>query len=463
MVEREPLSGADNAWRRMGQTDNLMTITGILWFDRQVEYEELCARLEERLLRFDRFTQKVGGRKRRLRRPYWETLDDFDIESHVYDISLSEPADDATFQEFIGRLMSRPLDERRPLWEAFLVEDVDDGEGNAVAIRINHSLGDGFALLYVLLGLVDNPEEIQFPIGNMPSPPGVDAELNGPTADSGTAKPGFESDSGSSPDEGASLSGMRFGKLGAAAGVVKGIYDLVAMPDEAETSLRGEIGPAKRAGWTDEIDLDRVKEIKRAHDATINDVLLAVTAGALRRLLEERGEETEGLQLRCTAPVNLKPMAKRDEQLGNGFGLAFLPLPVGVEDLGERIQTVRDQTGIQKVGIEAFLMYSLLRVGGWVPEIVQQQVMEFFEDRSTGVVTNVPGPMDTVNLAGAEVTDMVFWVPQAIDQGVGISLLTYDNSVRVGIAADKHLIPEPSNLAAHFEAEVAMLEAKLAE
>jgi len=457
MPAREPLSGADNAWRRMGRTDNLMTITGILWFDRQVGYDELCERLASRLLRFDRFKQKVGGRKRRFLMPYWETVEDFDIESHVYDISLPEPADDETFQRFVGRLMSRPLDERRPLWEAYLVEDVDAGPGNAMAIRINHSIGDGFALLYVLLGLVDDPAGIEFPIGNMPPPPGAD----GTTPSVATRPRKHRADSGSSPDEGPDLDGMRFGKLGAAFGGLRGAFDLATMSDEPETSLRGELGQAKRAGWTDKIELDRIKEIKREHDATVNDVLLAVTAGAFRRVLERRGEDTEGLELRCTAPVNLKPMAKRGEGLGNGFGLAFLPLPVGTRDLDERIRTVRDRTGIRKIGIEAYLMYSLLRIGGRVPESLQELVMAFFEERSTAIVTNVPGPMDTIELAGAEVTDLVFWVPQAIDQGIGISLLTYDGSVRVGIAADANLVPDAAELSTAFEREVEALEADL--
>jgi hypothetical protein len=187
-----------------------------------------------------------------------------------------------------------------------------------------------------------------------------------------------------------------------------------------------------------------------------------VTAGALRRVLEGRGEDTDGLELRCTAPVNLTPIANRDEQLGNGFGLAFLPLPVGTRDLDERIRTVRDRRGIRKIGIEAFLMYSLLRIGGRVPEVVQEGVMSFFEDRSTAIVTNVPGPMETIELAGAEVTDLVFWVPQAIDQGIGISLLTYDNSVRVGVAADANLLPDAAELSTAFEREVEALEAELA-
>ncbi|MXR52857.1 wax ester/triacylglycerol synthase family O-acyltransferase [Halovenus sp. WSH3] len=467
MPEREPLSGADNAWRRMGETNNLMTITGILWFDDHVSYDEVCDRLEERLLQFDRFKQKVGGRKRRVRRPYWETVEEFDIDAHVYDISLPDPATDETFQTFIGRLMSRPLDERRPLWEAYLIDDVNEGEGNAITFRINHSLGDGFALLYVLLGLADNPEEIELPIGNVPSPPGEDesptsADREGTASSETRAGSGNpNSDSGRSADESADLSEIRFGKAGLAATTIKEVDHLLRMPDEADTSLRGDLGTRKRASWTDEIDLDRIKAVKRHYDATVNDVLLAVTAGALRRELESRGEDTEGLQLRCTVPVNLVPMADRDEQLGNGFGIAFLPLPVGERDLGERIRFMNENVGVEKLGIEAYLMYRLIEFGGLLPESGQQKLMELFEDRATGIVTNVPGPLNTFEFAGTEVTDMVFWVPQAVDQGLGISLITYGGSVRIGVAGDANVLPDAGSLAEHFEAEIRMLEDEL--
>ncbi len=447
----------------MGRTDNLMTITGILWFDEKVSYEDVCDRLEERLLQFDRFSQKIGGRKRRLRRPYWETVADFDIESHVYDISLPEPANDAKFQEFIGRLMSRPLDERRPLWEAYLIDDVDRGDGNAITFRINHSLGDGFALLYVLLGLADNPEEIELPIGNVPLPPNSTATDGAGASVSAPAEPtrNPNSDSGRSADERADLSGIRFGKAGLAATTLKEMDHLLRMPDEADTSLRGTLGSRKHASWTDGVELDRIKDIKRQHDATVNDVLLAVTAGALRRELESRGEDTDGLELRCTVPVNLVPMAARTEQLGNGFGLAFLPLPVGMHDLGERIEYMRDNVGVDKLGVEAFLMYKLLEFGGTLPDIAQEKLMEMFEDRATGIVTNVPGPLNTIDFAGTEVTDMVFWVPQAVDQGLGISLITYGGSVRVGVAGDANILSDPDSLAGHFEAEIDHLEAQL--
>jgi diacylglycerol O-acyltransferase len=450
MADRDPLSGADNAWRRMGIVENLTTITGVLWFDGKVTYEELCDRLEERLLRFDRFKQQVGARKRVYRQPYWETVEDFDIETHVDHISLPEPVDKEGFEEYIGRLMSRPLDERRPLWEAYLIDDLDDREGNAVAFRINHSLGDGFALLYVLLGLVDDPQDVELPVGSVPSPPGE--------SDVDEVFDEAETTTRSGPDEAFDLTAVPFGRLGAVAYGTKVAYDLLTMDDEVETSLRGELGTRKRASWTENLDLDRIQEIKEVHDATINDVLLAVTAGALRRLFEERGEDTDDLVIRCTAPVNLKPMRDRDEQLGNAFGLSFVPLPVGVEDLDERIKYVRDEVGLGKLGFEAYLMFKTLQFGGRMPDQVQWKLLEMFEDRATGVVTNVPGPKQTLEFCGREVSDMVFWVPQANDQGIGISLFTYAGSVRVGIAGDDNLLPDPSALADHFKDEMAVLE-----
>ena len=459
MPEREPLSGPDNAWRRMGTTNNLMTITGVLTFEETVTYEEMCERLETRLLRFDRFKQRVGGQKRRLWRPYWERLDEFDVENHVYSLALPEPADQAAFEQFVGTLMSRPLDERRPLWEVYLVDNVGPAAGNAAVVRINHSLGDGFALLYVMLGLVDNPEDLEFPIGGVsaPPPPGEGSDGDWMAAD------GPHDDTGGNEDpmrRAVTGSGV-LSTVGTAARALKTGYDLVTMPDEERTSLFGELGQTKRVAWTQQFDLARVKQVGEAHDATVNDVLMAVTAGAIRRVLEDRGEDTQSLELRCTVPINLKPMAERTESLGNYFGIVFVPIPVGIKNLDERIAIVHERMDIRKAGIEAFLMYQLLNIAGRAPEPVQNLAMRIFEKQATGVVTNVPGPVGAATFAGAEVDDMIFWVPQANDQGLGISIISYNESVRIGIAADDNLLPEPRLLADAFETEIDALLGEL--
>lgn len=440
MPDREPMAGQDNAWRRMGTPQNLMSITGVLAFEEPVGYEELCNRLEERVLRFPRFRQRVGGQTRTLRRPYWEDTADIDIRTHLFDVSLPEPAETAQFQRFIATLMSRPVDERRPLWEAYLVENAGSGDGNAVVFRLNHSIGDGFALLSVLLGLVDNPDEIDLPPGSVSSAAGTDA-IDGE---------GHQSSSSTT------VGGLLDGLKTAATGVERGLH-LLTMDDDTQTSLHGQIGTKKEVAWTAALDLSTVKEIGRAHDATINDVLLGVTAGGLRRLFEQRDEYTEDLEVRCTVPVNLKQIDERERAQGNHFGLAFLPIPVGERDLGERIRTIRDRTSKQTLGTEAFLVYQLLRAGGTVPFTIQQTVMNHFQNKTMGVFTNVPGPKDTLEFQGTAVSDIMFWVPQSLDQGVGISIFSYDGSVRIGVAADANLLSEPQKLTDAFEAEVKML------
>jgi diacylglycerol O-acyltransferase len=468
VTDRDPVSGTDNAWRRIGSIDNLTTITGVLWFDEAISYEELCERLEARLLRFDRFEQRVAGHNRLLGRPYWETVEDFDIETHVQHVALPEPQDNGTFQRFVSRLMSQPLEESRPLWEAYLIDGAGSGDGNAVAFRINHSIGDGFALMYVMFGLVDDPDEIEMPMGIVPDPPSVDEFDDAAATDgAGTAVEATETtpaeretdtDRGGGDDTGLSLGGGGVLDTVSLAGTaLKTGMNLLTQDDEIETSLRGELGTAKRAGWTDEIDLATVKAIGRANDATVNDVLMGALAGAFRRLLSERGEPVDGRELRVTVPVNLKPMEKRDASLGNYFGLAFVPLPIGTPDLEERIRIIHDRMSAERAGVEAFLMYLTLTLGGRSPEPVLDWLMAQFEDRATGVVTNVPGPTDTVEFAGREVTDVMFWVPQANDQGLGISIFSYDGGVRLGIAADANLLPDTDELADAFRTEIEVL------
>lgn len=453
MSGREPLAGQDNAWRRMGTPQNLMSITGVLVFEEQLGYDELCERLDERLLRFARFRQAIGGRNRSIRRPYWHELEGMDIRTHVSEIALPEPAETPQFQRFLGNLMSRPLDEKRPLWEAYLVENGGSGDGNALVVRLNHSIGDGFALLSVLLGLADNPEAIDLPPGGVSTPARMTTTDDGPpdTTENGEVPSRSTVDTASK-----TLSTLLEGLKTTTTGIERGA-GLLAMDDDPQTSLHGDIGTRKAVAWTDEIDLSAVKSIGRAHDATINDVLLGATAGGLRRLFERRGESTDGLEVRCTVPVNLKQMDEREAAQGNHFGLAFLPIPVGKRDLSERIRTIRNRTSKRTLGTEAFLIYQLLRVGGYVPYPIQERVMNHFTNKTMGVFTNVPGPTNTLEFEGTDISDIMFWVPQSLDQGIGISIFSYDGTVRMGVNSDTNLLADPTQLTDAFETEIETL------
>lgn len=443
----EPLSGPDNAWRRMGDRTNLMEITGVVLFEEPIDYDDLVAKLEDRLLPFRRFRQRIVGRDFR-RRPRWQLDDEFDIESHVHHVALPEPQDTETFQRYVGKLMSAPIDKTKPLWQAHLVEGA--GEGNGLVMRIHHSVGDGFALLYVLLGLADDPDAIDLPIGTMPEPPEHARDRSGGGAeptDATTDRPEAAANGGAESKSPGGLAGR-------GANLVRTAYRSLTLPEEPDTSLVGDLGVQKRVAWTDEISVERLKTVGREHDATINDLLLAATAGAFRRHLQANGEPVDGVTLRSAVPVNLKPMDDRDENLGNYFGLGFLELPVGEPDIEARLEHVKQNTGALKQGTEAFLLYLLLRIFGRGPPTAQKLVMRLFRDKASAVVTNVPGPTDQFEFCGEAVEDLIFWVPQSNGIGLGISILSYDGSVRVGVASDKGLLPQPFDLASAFEAEL---------
>ncbi|MGK2230754.1 MAG: diacylglycerol O-acyltransferase, partial [Methanobacteriota archaeon] len=295
-----------------------------------------------------------------------------------------------------------------------------------------------FALLYVLFGLADNPDEIELPIGELPPLPGEEG-ANG-TDDTDSRLP-----DASSPLE-------RLSRGAKAAGSVLSSFPLSREP---ETPLRGRLTASKRVSWTRTFGLDDVKSAAHSHDGTLNDLLMAVTAGAFRRYTEERDTEVpQDLELTTAMPVNLKPLADRDEQLGNYFGLGFIDLPVGVRDIRRRVRAVQDRTGVLKQGTEARMTYSALDAVGAMPDSVQDVASTAFRGRVTAAITNVPGPLEPLEIAGTEVDDIIFWAPTTEDIGIGLSIFSYGGRVRIGVAVNENVVPEPDALADAFEEEM---------
>jgi len=472
--DNEYLSGRDNAWLRMGDRTNHMIITAVLFFDEPVTYDDLEEKLDERLLAFKRFRQRVVMPWHRLR-PKWKTDPLFNIDTHLTHVALPEPQGKKELQRFVAEKMDKDLDRSKALWQGWLVEGAGEGDGNALVVRIHHALGDGFALLYVLLGLADDPASIDMPLGDVPPPPGIsDEEWRRTSVDAPEPEELEDGEDGidetlygseGAEEEETDTEEEKEGslirkKLSMGANMAKIGYNSLTLSKEPKTSLRGDLQLTERVSWTKDFDIERVKQVGHAYDSTINDVLMAATAGGFRRYLVENGEDVpEDLDLRCAVPVNLKPLEERTEELGNYFGLGFLELPVGIKDPQERMEMIQDRTGGLKQGTEAYLMYLSLSLVGALPRFMQYLIMKRFHNRMTAAVTNVPGPKEAIEFAGSKVSDIKFWVPRSEDIGVGISIFSYDGSVSVGVAADESLVSEPDLLADAFNREMeAILE-----
>jgi len=190
--------------------------------------------------------------------------------------------------------------------------------------------------------------------------------------------------------------------------------------------------------------------------ATINDVLVAATAGALRRYLLSRGQDVNDLEIRVAVPVNQRPL-DRGAELGNQFGLVFLPLPIGVADGRRRLLEAKRRMDELKASLQPAVAMGVLSLLGYAPSRVQPLAVEFFGSKASAVLTNVPGPREQLYLAGKALKSTMFWVPQSGRLGLGISILSYHGQVLVGVASDAGLVPDPERIVSEFEAELAEL------
>ncbi len=449
--DSERISGIDTAWLRMERPTNLMMITGVMIFAERLAYERLREVIESRFLKYRRFAQRAV---QKTAGAFWETDPYFDLNRHVLRTALPGRADKAELQHLASDLMSTPLDFSKPMWQFHLVEDYQGG--SAVILRIHHSYADGIALIHVLLALTD-------PAAEAALTPDAEAEH---VEDAGIFRRFFN------PVDKAVQTTLKLGRglLGEGADMVRHpthaldyarngvrltaeIARLALMSDDSRTRFKGDLGVSKRVAWAEPLPLDEVKTVGKALGGSVNDVLLAAVAGALRDYLVERGDPVPAeLQVRAVIPVNLRSPEKA-AQLGNFFGLVFLTLPVGIANPLERVYEVRRRMNELKESFQPILALGLLGAAGMGPNQVQQSLLEMLSKKASAVMTNVPGPPKPIYLGGARLAEMMFWVPQSGQIGMGVSILSYNNRVHFGLVADQKLVADPEAIIGRFASE----------
>jgi len=452
-AHRERVSNVDTAWLRMDDPTNLMMIVGVLTFSERLAYGRLREIVEERLLRFDRFRQRVVEPRTRLGSHYWETDFRFDLDFHLRRAALPEPQDQDTLQQLVSDLMSVPLDRNRPLWQFHLVEEYEGG--SALIARLHHAIADGIALMRVLLSLTDDGPE---PPPPTPGPAAAREKVRRGRLGQAvaTARQAWQLTE-SAVGEGLNLlqnpeRAIDLAKLGAGGSARLGQI-LMRWPDP-KTLFKGPLGVSKRVAWSEPLALADVKAVGGVTGGTVNDVLLTAVSGSLRRYLREQGEPVEGLNFHAVVPVNLRPLDGPIE-LGNKFGLVFLPLPIGVDDIVERIAEVKVRMQALKESPEAAALFTLLNAVGMAPSEIEQLLLILFGMKATGVMTNVPGPKEPLYLAGSPLEQIMFWVPQSGRLGLGVSIMSYNGEVLLGVATDAGLVPDPETIVEGFHEEFA--------
>jgi len=462
MPQREPMSSVDRSWLLMDNPTNRMVINGFWVFDQPVEYSRVLAVLEERLLIYDRFRQRVVETTGPLGRAWWETDPHFDVRAHLHHIGLPSPGNKAGLQELMGELIVQPLERSRPLWDFYIIDNYKGG--NVLFGRIHHCVGDGAALVQVLLSLTDAERDGTFDGGPKrrrkrdwnplrPLLKGASQAVNAAVQmGGGLVSAGLEALS--NPEQ--LLAAI--GEGGRMAGQVAGVLaKLALMPTDEKTLFQGELGVAKRVAWSEPISLEDVKLVKNVMGATVNDVLVAALTGALRNYLQGRGEEPDGKEIRAMVPVNIRGDALSQSkgavtglELGNKFALVYLALPVGIPDPLDRLFAVKRAMDAIKASPEALITYQILSGVGRTPGELATLISRYFATKASAVLTNVPGPEQKLFFAGQRFETMVFWVPQSGSIGMGLSIYSYAGEVTIGVITDEKRVPDPDKIVQGF-------------
>ena len=404
----ERMTKVDTAWLRMDCAANLMMIIGVWQLLPGVKYAAVCERIENTLLRYDRFRQRVledtGGAT-------WVEDRNFDLHNHVVLEKLPKVGrghHQEALQDRVAELATERLDPKRPLWQIHLIEDYigpDGVRGSAMIVRIHHCIADGIALISVTMSLVDGGVAPPVPVAKSANSksaaknavesaedwitdtllkPFTDISVKalGAVGDGAARSLGLLGDPESMKD-GIEKSVQK--GIGGSIDMAKVLYQLASdsaalalMPDDSKTRLKGKPGGKKKVAWCQPIPLEDVKAVGKALNCSINDVLLSCVAGALGEYLKSHGDDVTGQEIRAMVPVNLRPLdpdGRQAQKLGNRFGLAPLVLPIGLENPVERVYEVRKRMSALKGSYQPLLAFSLLAVAGLLIKPAQDMML----------------------------------------------------------------------------------------
>lgn len=440
---------------------------------------DLKGLLSERLPLLPPFRWKLVEVPFGLDYPYWIDDPDFDLDFHVRELALASPGDDGQLGEQVARIFSRPLDRARPLWELYIIHGLESGH-TAVLTKIHHALIDGLSgaeIMGLLLDLtpegrddlplaeeanggghIENPGQLEmlgrgllglprYPLRALRSIP--------------RALPNVDDVGPLGQLPGASTIG------GIAGRVQRTITRAPNLPrpkfDAPKTTFNGRVSPHRRFAFG-EMGLDEVKGVKNVYGVTVNDVVVSICAGAVRRWLIEH-DELPTTPLVAQIPVSVRT-GDQVGTYGNRILLMSVPFHTDIEDPVERLQATHASLADMKERHKALPADLLQDANHFIPPAVFHRAAQLTFRLSTGVgrpawnlvVSNVPGPQTPLFMAGARL--VANYPVSVITDGMGlnITVMSYNGRMNYGIVADRDQMPDVGLLMDWLQVELELLE-----
>ncbi|MHB8509564.1 MAG: WS/DGAT/MGAT family O-acyltransferase [Candidatus Dormibacteria bacterium] len=442
------LSSLDSSFLHLETRSTHMHIGGVAIFERgpwkspEERYEALLAHVEPRLDLVPRYRQKVAFLPMNVDMPVWVDDEKFDLKFHVRRAALPAPGGDREMCEFVERVFSRQLDRRHPLWELYYVEGLPEGRW-ALLTKTHHALVDGLSALELVTVLMDmspdykaNRKKSTWTADKEPS----SLDLLFDTLRERAGRPaGMVRSAMGAVSNPRRLAGAVAESAGALAVAVREIQP-------PEGPLNGPTGPT-RAYRFSRFKLDEMKEIKNAFGATLNDVVLGVMSGGIRKYLELHDEDVDTLKIKALCPVSLRD-ASQKTALGNVLSMLLVPLPVDEPFPAARMRKAKANVDRLKKAKQALGADILMKLAGFSPATLHAMVSRA-AIRSLGyntIITNVPGPQWPLYSLGCKLREAVPIAFLYEGQQVATAIFSYCGWLNFGYIADRHAFPDLERL-----------------
>lgn len=458
------LTGLDNAFLTLEGPATPLHVTSLTVLDGSTlpdgfGYDVVLDHISDRIRGIPQFHEKLEAVPLGLDHPYWRVDEHFDLEFHVRHSAAPPPGGDRELAEVVARLHARPLDRARPLWEMYVIEGLAGGDVGMLT-KMHHAAIDGVAGIELAGVLLD---QSPVPVPSDPGPPVV-PERPPPTAMMLARGARGLVRFPARAARGAVRSARQLPALGDLARMAlpasnrrrEGDGGMVAGPSlqAPDTPFNAPVTPHRRVAWT-VLDLERIKAVKRTRGTTVNDVIMAITAGAVRRYLIE-SEALPDRPLQAMVPISVRAAG---EQGGNRVTTIVGLVPTHLPDPLRRLDWVSDQMRIAKEhdAVPADVLADVSAVAAPVVAARAARVVTRLRWANrvrlpfNMVISNIPGSPVPLYIAGARVKHMI--PVSAISDGLGfnVTIISHENDVDVGLVADREMIEDLWHVAGLFE------------
>jgi WS/DGAT/MGAT family acyltransferase len=462
----ERLSGLDASFLYLESPSNHMHVAATMTFDPSTveggySFDKVRDLIQRRLHLIPQFTRRLARVPFDLAHPVWVEDPDFDLDYHLRRIAVPAPGSYHELADMAGDIASRPLDRARPLWEIYIVEGLEHGHIGVIA-KMHHSTIDGVSganLMVYLFDMEANPSEEPEGPEREPEHMPSDAELLAYAMRSRLKR-----------------RASMFSIVPKAATSVVNVVrerrstDTVNPPaplTAPRTSFNGAITPHRKVAYSI-ASLADVKAIKNAFGTTVNDVVLAIVGGGLRRYLE-RTQQLPDKSLIATVPISIRPPeGEEDNSVGaNKVSAMFTSLATHVEDPVERLHTIHEVTKGAKEEHNAVGAEMLQSLTEFAAPRLFGLAMRFYSGTKLAnrgpvihnlVISNVPGPPFPLYFAGSKLVSLFPMGPVFEGAGLNITVISYMDDIDIGLMVARESVPDVWDMAADIEESLAELK-----